>query len=70
MNQLEKELKRYTTAEKILFFFDIILAIAIIITTRTLLETQFGKAVLTFGIIMLALITSLKILRLWGPGKY
>ena len=66
-NKFSKELSRFTLAEKILFFFDIGLAILIIFFSQKLIQSQFGKASLTFGIVMLGLITVLKVLKIWGP---
>lgn len=70
MNQLERELRGYTIADKILLGGDIIIAILTIVFSQKLLATTFGKYTLTLSLIVLALITSLRILKKWGPKSY
>ncbi|OIO80886.1 hypothetical protein AUJ84_02310 [Candidatus Pacearchaeota archaeon CG1_02_32_132] len=70
MNRLEKELRHYTLAEKILFLFNVFIAILIILFSGNLLQTTFGKSTLALGLVMVALITILRVLKKWGPKNY
>lgn len=65
--ELEKELRRYSIADKLLFIGDVLIAIMIIISSQQLLVTRFGKYTLTLALVVLTLITSLRILKKWGP---
>jgi hypothetical protein len=64
---LKKELKRYSIAEKTIFFLDVTISLMIIFLSRKLIDTGFGKASLTMALILLGTIASMKILKLWGP---
>jgi len=64
---LQKELKKYTIAEKTIFFLDVSISLLTIFLLRNLLKTTFGKAALTMSLILLGTIASLKILKVWGP---
>ena len=52
-----------TTSSKILASLDIIVAILIIVFASTLIKTPLGKIAITFGFVMLAITTILKILQ-------
>jgi|GEM_PF-1955570 len=67
---LEKELKKYSIADKILLFGNIALAILLIFLSQELIQTTFGKSILTLALVILALITSLRVLKKWGPKDY
>jgi hypothetical protein len=47
----------------LMLILDVLIALLIVITAFNLSQTQFGKAALTFGIIMLGIVTILAILR-------
>ncbi|NCO11704.1 hypothetical protein CO038_02335 [Candidatus Pacearchaeota archaeon CG_4_9_14_0_2_um_filter_39_13] len=70
MNQLEKELRRYSIADKIVLSGNIIVAILLIVFSQRLLETNFGKYTITLALVVLALISCLRILKKWGPKDY
>ena len=63
----DNEFIRLTYLEKILFFSVIVLGILIITLSTKLIQTQFGKASLTLGIVMLGIISIFKVIKLWGP---
>jgi hypothetical protein len=62
---MDKKGLELTTSAKILASLDIIVAILIIVFASTLIKSPLGKAALTFGFIMLALTTILRILQKW-----
>jgi hypothetical protein len=64
MGKIEIE-KRYILARNLLAVLDIFLALLITFTARYLTDTPFGKAALTFGLIMIAITTVLKISHNW-----
>jgi hypothetical protein len=63
----KKEILKYTIAERIVFYFTVIIAIIIISLSQILYQTQFGKASLAYGLTSLALISLLRVLKIWGP---
>ena len=65
--QLKKELKKFTIAEKIVFYFTIIISLTIIGLSGILYKTTFGKATLAYGLTSLAMISMLRVLKIWGP---
>ena len=64
---IKKELRKYTIAERIIFYFTILIAFIIIFFSPKLYSTSFGKASLAYGLTSLAMITLLRILKHWGP---
>jgi len=48
-----------------MFFFDVFLALAIIFWASRLNESLFGRATMTFGFVMVVLVTLLRIFRKW-----
>lgn len=58
-------LKKLTLAGRIIFFFDVFLALIIITGASILIQTEFGKVSLIFGFVMLALTIFLKIIKKW-----
>jgi len=64
MNKIGVE-KRYLLARNLLALLDIFLAILITLTAQYLIDTTFGKTALTFGLIMIAITTVLKISHNW-----
>ncbi len=65
VKKLAKELKKYSRAERMLFFTDFSLAIMVIWLSEFLSKTTLGKASLSFGIVLLGTVTVLKVLRMW-----
>lgn len=57
--------RRFIIARNILAFLDIFIAVMITVTARFLTNTLFGRAALTFGLIMIAITTILKISHNW-----
>jgi len=57
------EVKSYNWITRIIFFLDIFIAILILFFSKNLIETEFGRASLVFGFIMLVVVTLLGILR-------
>ena len=45
---------------KAIIFLDVIIALLIILTAQSIFKTDFGKASLTFGFVMILLVTFLK----------
>jgi uncharacterized membrane protein YsdA (DUF1294 family) len=66
-NRFKRELKKYTIVEKIVFYITIFFSLIIIFLSQTLFQTKFGKASLAYGLTSLALITMLRVLKIWGP---
>jgi hypothetical protein len=65
--KLKKELLKYTFAEKIVFYFSVLVALSIIFLSQILYKTSFGKATLAYGLTSLAMIVMLRVLKTWGP---
>lgn len=65
--KFKRELKKLTTAEKIVFYFTIIITLLLVLLSQQLYQTQFGRASLAYGLTSLALITMLRVLKFWGP---
>ncbi|MBX4196393.1 hypothetical protein KW805_02285 [Candidatus Pacearchaeota archaeon] len=57
--------KRYSAVQFILAGLDISLALLIILGSEKLIATAFGKASLTFGLVMLGIVTVLRVLQRW-----
>ncbi len=57
--------QKYSITLAMLTFLDIFLAILIIVTAGTVIKTDFGKAAIIFGFVMLAITTVLKIVQKW-----
>lgn len=57
--------RRFILARNILAFLDIFIAVMITVTARFLTNNLFGRAALTFGLIMIAITTILKISHNW-----
>lgn len=64
---LFEELKKYTLISRVVLFLDAILAGLIAVFSHRLISTEFGRASLIFGFIMLSFVTLLGILKKWGP---
>ena len=60
------EVKSYNWTTRIIFFLDIFIAILILFLSKNLIRTEFGRASLVFGFIMLVVVTLLGILRKLG----
>ena len=58
-------IKRLTWAGRIIFFFDVFLALMIITGAGTLVKTEFGKVALVFGLVMLAFTVFLRAVGKW-----
>ncbi|HLC31923.1 MAG TPA: hypothetical protein VJK51_04605 [Candidatus Nanoarchaeia archaeon] len=54
-----------STTAKIMALLDVLLSLLIIVGSQKLLNTDFGKVSITFGILMLTIITILRIFRKW-----
>ena len=61
--ELVSEIKNYNWATRLIFFLDIIIASLILFFSRNLMKTEFGRASLIFGFIMIVIVTLLGILR-------
>lgn len=66
-HELEKELKKYRRADRIIFFLDITLSLMLIFFARKLIDTAFGQATLWFALVMLGIIIILKTFKRIGP---
>ena len=59
------KVRKLTWAGRVIFFFDVFLALMIITGAGFLFKTEFGRVALIFGFIMLALTVLLKVARKW-----
>ena len=66
-NNLDKELKKYSKVERLVFYLDITLALIIILYSSILIKSKLGQASLWFGITLLGVITLMRALKRWGP---
>lgn len=57
--------KRLRLLKNAIFFLNVLVAILIIISSRFLVKTDFGRAALSFGFVMVAISTLLKIVQKW-----
>ena len=53
------------TAGRVIFFLNVFIALMIITAAMLLIRTDFGKASMTFGFVMLATSTMLKLVQKW-----
>ena len=63
--RVEKILWKVGIASKIIFFFNVFLALMIISGGFILVKTSFGKAAVWFGFVMLLLSTIFRIAKKW-----
>ncbi len=57
------EVKNYDWTVRLIFILDFLIALLILFLSNNLIETEFGRASLVFGFIMLVIVTLLGILR-------
>ena len=62
------EIKTYSWLTRTIFFLDMVIAILLIFFSRILIKTEFGRASLIFGFMMLVIITLMGILRKFGSN--
>ncbi|MBX4212020.1 hypothetical protein KW787_01005 [Candidatus Pacearchaeota archaeon] len=62
---MDKQRRRFSSIQLILVSLDVLLAALIIIGSEKLRYTEFGKASLTFGLVMLGIVTILRLLQKW-----
>ena len=59
------DIEKLTLARKIIFFFNVFLALMIITGSSILFQTEIGRTSLMFGFFMLVLTVVLRILKQW-----
>ena len=67
--KFKQELKKYSFVEQLMIISDALIALAIILFSQKLIETTFGKASASFGLIILSSVAILRIFKKWGPKE-
>lgn len=57
--------RKYRLLKNVIFFLNVLIAVMIILGGRMLAQTDFGKAALSFGFVMIAISTLMKIVQKW-----
>jgi hypothetical protein len=66
--ELALEIKNYNWTVRLIFILDFIIAGLILFLSNNLMRTEFGRASLIFGFMMLVIITLMGILRKFGSN--
>ena len=60
-----REVKKFRLIRNVIFFLNVFLAFMIISGSWMLVQTDFGRATLSFGFLMLAVSVMLRLVRMW-----